>query len=476
VLVYEEKDNEFRVSIGLSRSEDYLLIGSHQTTTNEWRVVDADSPESSSRLLLARESDHEYGVDHWGDRFYIRTNWQACDFRLMSATLAEMGDKARWREEIATRPDVLLRNFELFAGHLVVGERREGIRRIRVFPWGKWGRAELAESHEITFEEEIFTAGLMANAEPDTTTLRLGYTSMTTPLTTIDYDMSSRRREVRKVEQVVGDFLPERYVTKRQIASVRDKETVYISLVHRADLDLGRPHPTLLYGYGSYGLSMDPQFSSARLSLLDRGFIFAIAHIRGGQEKGRRWYEDGKLLNKKHTFEDFIDVARYLVSEGITQPELLTAQGGSAGGLLIGAVANMEPELFRAIVAQVPFVDVLTTMLDESIPLTTFEYDEWGNPQERAYYDYIESYSPYDQVTAQDYPEMLVLTGLHDSQVQYWEPAKWVARLRHRGTGDRRLIFKTDLEAGHGGASGRFRRHEDTALVYAFLLEAVGAR
>lgn len=474
-LVFEETDDEFYVGISLSRSEDFVLIGSFQTLSDEWRAIDADAPESEPRVLLPRERGHEYSLDHWAGRFYIRTNWQARDFRLMSASLDEVGDKARWREEIATQTDVLFGGFELFAGHLAVSERREGIQRVRVFPWAEGGRADLAAGHEIEFEEEIFTSGIGTNADPATTTLRIGYSSMTTPQTTIDYDMNSRARTVRKVERVVGDFDSSRYVTSRMIAPVRDGETVYVSVVHRADLDRSQPNPTLLYAYGSYGHSMDPYFSSARLSLLDRGFIFAIAHVRGGQEKGRRWYEDGKLLNKKHTFEDFVDVGTYLVEQGVTAPALLCAHGGSAGGLLMGAVANMRPDLFRAIVADVPFVDVLTTMLDESIPLTTFEYDEWGNPNQREYYDYIATYSPYDNVTAQDYPEMLVLTGLHDSQVQYWEPAKWVARLRHRGTGDNRLIFRTNMDAGHGGASGRFRRHEETALVYAFLLNAIGA-
>ncbi|MEM1414088.1 MAG: S9 family peptidase [Myxococcota bacterium] len=473
VLVYEEEDDEFYVGIGLSRSEDFVLIGSAQSISNEWRVVDADRPESAPRLLLPRERGHEHSLDHWDGRFYVRTNWEARDFRLMSASLEEIGDKARWREEIGTQEDVLLGSFELFTGHLVVSERREGIQRLRVLPWAEGGRANLAEGHEIAFDEAIYTSGFDVNAEPETGTLRLGYTSMTTPRTTLDYAMDARTREVLKVERVVGDFDPSAYVTRRLVAPARDGETVYVSLVHRADLGEG-PHPTLLYGYGSYGYSMDPRFSSARLSLLDRGFVFAIAHVRGGQEKGRRWYDDGKLHAKRHTFEDFVDVAEHLVAEGLTTPAQLTAQGGSAGGLLMGAVANMRPDLFRAIVADVPFVDVLTTMLDETIPLTTFEYDEWGNPNDRSYYDTMAAYSPYDNVRAQAYPEMLVLTGLHDSQVQYWEPAKWVARLRHRGTGDQRLIFRTNMDAGHGGASGRFRRHEETALIYAFLLNAVG--
>ena len=342
VLVFEEQDDEFFVGIGLSRSEDFVLIGSSQSITNEWRVVDADAPETEPRVLLPRERGHEHAVDHWDGRFYIRTNWDARDFRLMSASLDEIGDKARWREEIGTQEEVLLGGFELFQGHLVVSERREGIQRLRVLPWAEGGRADGARGHEIAFEEAIYTSGFDVNAEPETGTLRLSYQSMTTPRTTIDYAMEARTREVLKVERVIGDFDARRYVTRRLIAPARDGETIYVSLVHRADLGEG-PHPTLLYGYGSYGVSMDPRFSSARLSLLDRGFVYAIAHIRGGQEKGRRWYDDGKLHAKRHTFEDFVDVGEFLVAEGLTTPAQLTALGGSAGGLLMGAVANMRP-------------------------------------------------------------------------------------------------------------------------------------
>ena len=353
-LVYEEPDDEFFLDIGLSRSEDFVLIGAFQSVTTEWRAVDADAPDTAPRVLLPRERGHEHSLDHWGGRFYIRTNWQARDFRLMSAALDAVGDRAAWREEIGTQEDVLLGGFQLFSGHLVVSERRDGIRRLRVLPWADGGRADATRGHEVVFDEEIYTSGFGVNAEPETTILRLGYTSMTQPRTTIDYAMDARTREVRKVERVLGDFDPERYVTRRRIAPARDGETLYVSLVHRADLDPGTPHPTLLYGYGSYGASMDPTFSSSRLSLLDRGFVFAIAHVRGGQEKGRRWYDAGKLHEKRHTFEDFVDVAEYLVAEGMTEPSLLTAMGGSAGGLLMGAVANMRPDLFRAIVADVP--------------------------------------------------------------------------------------------------------------------------
>jgi oligopeptidase B len=370
---------------------------------------------------------------------------------------------------VAGRDRRPLGSFELFENHLVVEERREGIARLRVIPWNDRDAA-----HEVAFDETAYYSTIGTNTEADTTLLRLDYTSMTTPWSVYDYDMSAREMTLKKRERIEGDFDPAAYETTRITARARDGVTVPISIVFRRDLDRSRPQPLLLYGYGAYGYSMDPEFSSPLLSLLDRGFIYAIAHVRGGQEMGRAWYEAGRLLEKRHTFEDFIDCADHLVAEGWTSSDRLFASGGSAGGLLIGAVANMRPDLFHGVVADVPFVDVVTTMLDESIPLTTFEYDEWGNPNERAYYDYMMTYSPYDNVTAQDYPHMLVITGLHDSQVQYWEPMKWVARLRELKTDQNRLLFSVNMEAGHGGASGRFKRHRETAMVYAFLLDLVG--
>lgn len=468
-LVFEESDAEFSVGVGLTRSEEYVLIASHQTTTNEYRYIDASSPTDAATVLLAREEGHEYSADHALGRFFIRTNWEARDFRLMSTTPAESQDKAQWREEIPARGDVHLRGFELFEGHLVVTERHAGIARVRVMPW-----AERDSAHTITFDEEVYSANLGRNSEFATQTLRLSYTSMITPQSVFDYDMNARTRVLKKRARVGGGYDAAEYMTYRSTATARDGTAVPISIVHRQDLDRSAGAPLLLYGYGSYGYSLDPGFNSARFSLLDRGFIFAIAHIRGGQEMGRAWYEDGKLLNKMNTFTDFIDCGEHLVNEGVTSPGQLFAQGGSAGGLLVGAVANMRPDLFHGIVAQVPFVDVVTTMLDESIPLTTFEYDEWGNPNDRQYYDYMMSYSPYDNVSAQSYPHMLVMTGLHDSQVQYWEPMKWVARLRERNTGTGQLLFAVNMEAGHGGSSGRFHRHLETALVQAFLLSHVG--
>ncbi|MBX3251530.1 MAG: S9 family peptidase [Myxococcales bacterium] len=494
-LVFDEADEEFYVSIFPSRSREYVMIGSYQTLSHEYRYVPAREPTATPTVLLPREPNHEYDANHAHGRFYIRTNWEARDFRLMSVEPARSADKAAWREEIPARDGVFFEGFELFATHLAVNERRDGILRLALMPWkvdappgrraprgARADRADRASAREIPMEEQAYWTGFGMNSELESPFLRFEYTSMTTPRSTYDYDLRSGERTLRKREEVVGDFDPARYVTHRVDVPARDGTLVPVSIVHRRDLwageqrDPSAPRPLLLYGYGSYGYSLDPTFSSPRLSLLDRGVIFAIAHIRGGQERGRAWYEDGKLLRKMNTFTDFIDVATHLVDEGWTARDRLFAHGGSAGGLLMGAVANMAPELFHAIVADVPFVDVVTTMLDETIPLTTFEYDEWGNPSQPQFYEYMLSYSPYDNVRAQDYPHMLVLTGLHDSQVQYWEPAKWVARLRATKTDDRRLIFDVNMEAGHGGASGRFRRHQETALIYAFLLDLVSVR
>ena len=469
VLVYDEQDEEFYVGISRSRSRDYVLIGSYQTLSHEYRTVDARKPDSAPVVVLPREARHEYDVDHAHGRFYIRTNWQARDFRLMSVEPQHSAEKDRWRVEVPAREGVLLSSFELFRDYLVLGERRGGIPRLRVVPW-----QDRQSDHEIRFEEPAYASAIGHNPDFESGTLRFHYTSMTTPPSTFDYDLAARTRELKKQQRVEGDFDPARYATERIEVRARDGVTVPVSLVYRRDLDRSQPQPLLLYGYGSYGYALDPRFSSVRLSLLDRGVIFAIAHVRGGQELGRAWYEDGKLLTKLNSFHDFIDCAEHLVRTGWTLPDRLFAQGGSAGGLLVGAVANMRPELFHAVVADVPFVDVVTTMLDESIPLTTFEYDEWGNPNQREYFDYMMRYSPYDNVKAQGYPHMLVLTGLHDSQVQYWEPAKWVARLRATKTDDRPLIFHVNMDTGHGGASGRFRQHEETAMIYAFLLSLVG--
>lgn len=465
-LVYEEEDDEFNAFVWKTKSKKYMIIGSEQTLSTEYRYLDAKNPTGDFTVFLPREENHEYSIDHFGDSFYIRTNWQAKNFRLMRTPVGKT-DKANWTDVIAHRDDVLLSGFEMFRDYLVVQERSKGLIQIRIRPW-KGG-----EEHYLDFGEPAYDAWIGNNPEFDTTKLRYVYTSMTTPRSEYDYNMATRSRTLLKQDEILGGFDPANYVTERLEAPARDGALVPISIVYRKGIERNG-NPCVLYGYGSYGYSVDASFSAERLSLLDRGFVYAIAHIRGGQEMGRWWYEDGKLLHKKNTFTDFVACAEHLIRKGYTRPEKLFAAGGSAGGLLMGAVINMRPELFKGIVTRVPFVDVITTMLDESIPLTTGEYDEWGNPNEKAYYDYILSYSPYDQVKSKDYPNMLVTTGLHDSQVQYWEPAKWVAKLRAMKTDDNVLLLKTDMEAGHSGGSGRFKRYHETACQYAFILDLVG--
>ena len=468
-IVYEESDPEFSCAVWRSRSQRYILVGSFQTLTTEIHCLDSADPEARPVTFLPRERGHEYEIDHYRGRFYIRTNAGARNFRLME-TDEDRPERAHWRELLPHREDVLLEGFALFRGHLAAAERRAGLTVLRVRPWAGSGE------HEIAFDEPAYAAGLGVNVEPDTATLRFHYSSMVTPESVYDYDMTARTRTLRKREEVLGGYDPARYETLRLEATAADGVKVSISLVRRrigaGEDAAAAARPLLLYGYGSYGISMEASFSSPRLSLLDRGFTYAIAHIRGGEELGRRWYDDGKLLRKKNTFTDFIACAEQLVAAGHAARQRLFAMGGSAGGLLMGAVVNLRPDLFHGVVAQVPFVDVLTTMLDETIPLTTGEYDEWGNPNEPRAYEYIRSYSPYDNMQPVTWPHLLVMTGLHDSQVQYWEPAKWVARRRAMQPGDgRRLLLKTNMEAGHGGASGRYRRYRELALQYAFLLD-----
>ena len=466
-LVYEEPDETFNCEVGKSRSKRYLLVASYQTVSTEYRYLDADAPDGSFTVFLPRERDHEYHLNHYRDRFYIRTNRDARNFKLMEAADGQ-SDPAAWVELIPHREDVLLGRFELFKDHLVVEERRGGLVHLRVRPWAGAGE------HDIAFDEPTYDVYLSTNREPDTPVLRFSYESLTTPVSTYDYDMVTRRRTLLKRDEVLGDFEPSRYRAERLTATAPDGESIPISLVSRVGTARDGTNPMLLYGYGAYGISIDATFDSARLSLLDRGFVFAIAHVRGGQELGRRWYDDGRLGRKQNTFSDFIACAEHLVGERFTSPARLFAMGGSAGGLLVGAVTNLRPDLFAGVVAQVPFVDVVTTMLDDSIPLTTGEFDEWGNPNERAAFDDILAYSPYDNVEAKDYPSLLVLAGLHDSQVQYWEPAKWVAKLRALKTDGNLLLLKTNMDAGHGGVSGRYRRYRDRALQYAFLLAQAG--
>jgi len=466
--VYHEAGSAFYLYVGKTKSGAFLTATSWSTISSEVRLLPADNPTAEWRVVYPRESDLLYDVEHEpeNERLFIHTNDQAKNFRLMTAPLDTPG-KEHWKEYYAHRPETLLESFELFRDWLVLQERHNGLTRIRVTQ--KSDRRE----HLIDFDDPAYVAWCGSNLQYNSGTLRYGYTSLTTPVSSYDYDMETRTQRLVKRQEVVGTFDPAEYASERIFAKAADGAEVPVSLVYRKGLQRRGKNPCLLYGYGSYGISMDPEFSSVRLSLLDRGFIFAIAHIRGGQELGRHWYEEGKLLQKKNTFSDFIACAETLIAKKYTSPDCLFAYGGSAGGMLMGAVLNMRPDLWKAVVAAVPFVDVVTTMLDESIPLTTGEYDEWGNPNRKKYYEYMLSYSPYDNVTDHAYPAILVTTGLHDSQVQYWEPAKWVARLRDHNQGDKPVLLHIEMEAGHGGASGRFEKYKTTALHYAFLLAAL---
>ncbi len=465
--VYHERDETYACHVFKTKSDKYIMIGSHSTLSTEYRFLEADNPTANFTLVQPRERELEYGVSHYGDKFYIVTNLDAKNFRLMETPVTRPG-KENWKEIIPHRKDVYLEDIEIFEDYLVVNERKDGLTHLRIMPWEGEGE------HYLNFGEEAYVAGISVNPEFKSKTLRYGYSSMTTPYSILDYNMETKEKTLLKEQEVIGDFNKENYETRRLMAPARDGKNIPVTLVYKKGIELNGENPLLLYGYGSYGHTIDPYFSSARLSLLDRGFVFAIAHIRGGQIYGREWYDGGKMLNKKNTFTDFIDAGYHLINEKYSNPENMFAMGGSAGGLLMGAVINMEPGLFHGVVAAVPFVDVVTTMLDESIPLTTSEYDEWGNPNVKEYYDYILSYSPYDNVEAREYPNMLVTTGLHDSQVQYWEPAKWVAKLRDKKTGDNILLLHTNMEAGHSGASGRFRKFKETALEYAFFLKLAG--
>jgi oligopeptidase B len=467
-LVWEEPDATFSCSVRKTRSKKYILIASSQTMADEVRYLDAGNPNGAFTVFLPRERGHEYSIDHLGERFYVRTNAGAKNFKLVSTPVGATG-RENWRDVIPHRDDVYLSEFELFRDFLVASERRDGLTKLRVIPLSGGGE------HTIDFGEPTYSAEIESRPGLDTTVLRYTYTSLTTPESVYDYDMVARTKKLMKRDEVLGGFDPANYVSERLWAPARDGARVPVSVVYRKEFKRDGSGPLLLYGYGSYGYSTDASFSVGRLSLLDRGFAVALAHIRGGSELGRDWYESGKLLKKKNTFTDFIDCAEYLVKQKYTSADRLFAQGGSAGGLLIGAVVNLRPDLFKGAVAEVPFVDVMTTMLDSSIPLTTSEYDEWGDPNKEEYYDYMVTYSPYDNVVPQAYPNLLVTTGLHDSQVQYWEPAKWVAKLRAIKTDGNRLLLHTNMEAGHGGTSGRLRRFRDTALVYAFLLDLAGA-
>ncbi len=466
-LIFEETDEEFSCVVHKTKSEKYILIHSESTISSEVRFVDAALPDSDFKLIQERIPHLEYAADHYGEHFYIRTNDQAQNFKLVKAPVLSP-DKDNWIDVIPHRSEVLLEDFDLFSRYLVTQERTNGLTQIQIKPWE-------GEGHSLKFDDETYTAWISTNPEFDTDLLRFGYNSLTTPSSVYDYHLISKEKTLLKQQEVVGGYDASEFHSERIWAKAKDGVMVPISLVYKKSLfsKTGK-NPLLLYSYGSYGYSMDAYFSSNRLSLLNRGFVFAIAHIRGGEDLGRHWYEDGKMLKKKNTFTDFIACAEYLIAENYTAPEHLYAMGGSAGGLLMGAVINMKPELFHGVIANVPFVDVVTTMLDESIPLTTGEFQEWGNPKHQEYYEYMLSYSPYDNVEAKAYPNLLVTSGLHDSQVQYWEPTKWVAKLRELKTDSNLLLLYTNMEAGHGGASGRFNALKELALEYAFLLMLEG--
>lgn len=469
-LVFEERDQSFYTSVYTTRSKKFVVISSHSNDSSEIRVLDATDPAGEPKVISPREPGHEYRIRHAGEHFFIVTNWQAQNFRLMQVHESEIGNKEAWQEVVAHDSSRLITDFEVFEDYLVIAEQFGGLPVIRVMA------RETGESHFLEFPDEAYSAWLHTNAKLNTTQLRYGYSSLTTPNSVYEYDMVTRDHQLLKADQVLGGFNRDHYESKRIEITARDGTLVPVSIVYRKDQFEKGESPLYVYGYGSYGSSTDPVFSSKRLSLLDRGIVFAIIHVRGGEELGRGWYEDGKLLNKRNTFWDFIDGTRALVAAGYGAADKVIAMGGSAGGLLMGVIANEAPEDYLGIIAHVPFVDVITTMLDESIPLTTGEFMEWGNPNDREYYDYMLSYSPYDQVAAQDYPHMFITAGLHDSQVQYFEPAKWVAKLREMKTDDNLLLFDVDMTTGHSGASGRFERFQADALEYTFVLEILNSK
>ena len=463
--IFFEEDETFSVYSYKTKNDKYIIIGSSATLSQEFRYVSADSPNKDFKIFQKRVNGLEYSIDHFDGKWFIRTNKdKATNFKLMICD-ENRTNKENWKDYISHRQDVLLEDIDLFNNHLVITERKTGLRRIEIRPW-KGGN-----SHYIEFEDEAYSLYSSTNLETNTNKFRFSYSSMTTPNSVIEYDMNSKEKIILKETEVLGGkFDKNNYVSLRVWAPARDGKKIPISLVYRKDMYKNGENPLLLYGYGSYGITNNASFSSVRLSLLDRGFVYAIAHIRGSQYLGREWYDDGKMFKKKNTFYDFIDSGKFLIKEGYSNDEKLFAMGGSAGGLLMGAVVNMEPKLFRGIVAGVPFVDVITTMLDEDIPLTTFEYDEWGNPNNKDSYDYMLSYSPYDQVEEKEYPAIFITTGYHDSQVQYFEPAKWIARLRDRRTNNEPLLMYCNMDAGHGGASGRFEAYKETAMEYAFFI------
>jgi oligopeptidase B len=467
-LVFEEKDATFTCDVRKSKSRKYIFIESESTVSDECRYADAGHPENEFRIIQPRQRGLEYSAAHHQDHFYILTNDDALNFRLMKTPVTAT-QKDNWQEVIAHRNDVLIEDVEVFESFIAMEERVKGLSEIRIL------EPQKNADYYLDFDEEAYTVYTAFNPDFQAQKLRFKYTSLTTPPKTFEWDLADKEQKILKETEVLGGYDPANYESKRFFAPAGDGTKIPVSMVVRKDRN-EKPMPVLLYGYGSYGNSLDPYFSYGRISLLDRGFAFAIAHVRGGQEMGQQWYEDGKMLKKKNTFTDFNDVAEHLIAENYTTPDQLFAMGGSAGGLLMGAVVNSKPDLYKGVIAAVPFVDVVTTMLDESIPLTTGEFDEWGNPKKEKYYHYIKSYSPYDNVKAQDYPAMLVTTGLHDSQVQYWEPAKWVAKLRDMKTDDNLLLLHTSMDYGHSGASGRYAAYRETAMEYAFLLKVLRSK
>ena len=464
-VVFEEKDETYSTYVYKTKSHKFIVIGSSSTLSSEFRIISADNPYGDWRVIQPREDNLEYSLSHYGDYFYIQTNKDdATNFKLMKTPINKT-TKENWVDVIPHRKETLLEDVSIFKNYLVIEEREQGLGKIRIKTWdGK-------EDYYLPFDEETYSAGVYANPEFDTDIIRYSYNSMTTPNSVIDFNMKNQTKEIKKEQEVLGGkFDKNNYKSERVWATARDGKKIAISLVYHKDTELNKNTPLLQYAYGSYGYTISDGFSSTRLSLLDRGFVYAVAHIRGGQYLGREWYNDGKMMNKKNTFFDFIDCSKYLINNKYTSAKHLYAMGGSAGGLLVGAVSNLNPELYNGIIAAVPFVDVISTMLDESIPLTTGEFDEWGNPKEKEAYDYMLSYSPYDQVTPKEYPNMLVTTGYFDSQVQYWEPAKWVAKLRELKTDKNTLLLHTNMDVGHGGASGRFDALKETAIDYTFLL------
>ncbi len=467
--VFEETDETFYTGIYKSKSDKYLVIWSGSTLTNDYQVLNANTPDGKWLNFNTRERGLEYSIEHYQDKFYVVTNLDAQNFRLMETPESKTA-KVNWKEKIAHRKDTLLQGIEIFKDYLVLSERAMANNLMRVI------EQKTGAQHYLNFGEQAYTVYPSINIEFDTQLLRYGYTSLATPTSTFDYNMKTKERKLLKQQEIVGGYDPDDFQTERLWATAKDGTEVPMSIVYRKGMQKDGNNPTLLYAYGSYGSSTDPTFSITRLSLLNRGFVYAIAHIRGGQEMGRQWYEDGKMFKKKNTFTDFIDCAEFLIAEKYTNPEKLFAMGGSAGGLLMGAVVNMKPELFKGVVAKVPFVDVITTMEDPSIPLTTGEFDEWGNPTNPESYMYMLEYSPYDQVKPQNYPNMLVTTGLHDSQVQFWEPAKWVAKLREMKTDNNTLLLRTNMETGHGGTTGRFKVYKETAQEFAFIVDLAGIK